>query len=49
MLQTAKEEILGETRKYDNLQEELANLIRERDALLKSPFVNKDDDYSSTR
>lgn len=34
MLQTAKEDILGETRKYDNLQEELAELIRQRDNLL---------------
>ena len=49
MLKAAKEEILDETRKYDNLQEELASLIKERDALLKSPFVNQNDDYSAKK
>ncbi len=34
MLQETKEEILGETRKYDNLKMELAELIRQRDTLL---------------
>ena len=34
MLEATKEEILGETRKYDNLQEELAELIRQKDSLL---------------
>ena len=43
MLKDAKAEILDETRRYDNLQEELKALIKERDALLKSPFVNNDD------
>ena len=47
MLKEAKAEILDETRRYDNLQEELATLIKERDALLKSPFINKDDGYST--
>ena len=36
MLQSTKEEILSETRKYDNLQEELAELMRQRDALLSA-------------
>ena len=36
MLQTAKEEILSETRKYDNLQQELSELMRQRDALLSN-------------
>ena len=49
MLKDAKAEILDETRRYDNLQEELRALIKERDALLKSPFVNKDDDYSAKK
>ena len=47
MLKDAKAEILDETRRYDNLQEELKALIKERDALLKSPFVNKDENYST--
>ena len=45
MLQAAKEEILGETRKYDNLQEELAELIRQRDNLLGNQSFD-DDSYS---
>ena len=49
MLKDAKADILDETRKYDNLQEELKALIKERDALLKSPFVNKDNDEYSAR
>lgn len=49
MLKNAKEEILDETRRYDNLQEELASLIKERDALLKSPFVNSEDEYSTRK
>ncbi len=48
MLQAAKEEILGETRRYDNLQEELAELIRQRDNLLGSSSYN-DDNYSRNR
>ena len=47
MLQTAKEEILGETRKYDNLQEELAELLRQRDSLLNGNSTSYgDDNYS---
>lgn len=49
MLKSAKEEILDETRKYDNLQEELKALIRERDALLKNPYVNQDDENYAAR
>ena len=49
MLKDAKAEILDETRRYDNLQEELKALIKERDALLKSTFVNKDEDYSTKK
>ena len=50
MLKDAKAEILDETRRYDNLQEELQALIKERDALLKNPFINSEDDkYSSKR
>lgn len=44
MLQNAKEEILSETRKYDNLQEELATLLRQRDALLGNDY--SDETYS---
>lgn len=43
MLKEAKADILDETRKYDNLQEELKYLIEQRDALLKNPFINNDD------
>ncbi len=48
MLQTTKEEILGETRKYDNLQEELAELLRQRDSLLGNDS-RTDDNFSRGR
>ena len=49
MLDATKEEILGETRKYDNLQEELAELIRQRDSLLNGGSVYENDGYSRSR
>ena len=48
MLQATKEEILGETRKYDNLQEELAELIRQRDNLLGGSSYDNEG-YSKSR
>lgn len=49
MLDATKEEILGETRKYDNLQGELAELIRQRDNLLNGSSVYEDNVYSRSR
>ena len=49
MLQATKEEILGETRKYDNLQEELAELIRQRDSLINNSSFSKEEKYSRSR
>ena len=46
MLQTTKEEILGETRKYDNLQEELAELLRQRDSLMNGNNYSGEDGFS---
>ncbi len=49
MLDATKEEILGETRRYDNLQGELAELIRQRDNLLNGGSVYEDNVYSRSR
>lgn len=49
MLEATKEEILGETRKYDNLQEELAELIRQRDSLLNGGSAYENSNYSRGR